>query len=456
MIIKKLLSAATLAGLALMPTIALSAVSEEEARQLGTSLTPIGAEKAGNAAGTIPPWNPNLQPPASYKQGDRYPDPYADEQPLFTITKANMEQHKDNLSPGMQALFNTYPETFRMPVYKSHRDGSYSAYNIEQTRLNATRARLSEDGNSVTGAKGGAPFPIPKTGEEVIWNTTLARGAVTEVRDFTEAVTYRNGSHLVGHVLWDMYSPYHDPKSSIEDLESNKIPFLYTMVHTKAPTRDKGRISVVHEFLNRSEKSRSAWSYSPGVRRVRRAPTISFDTPQGLGGWRTVDESLGFNGSLEKYNWTLVGKQEMYIPYNNYKFENANVELSELLPAGHANPDLMRYELHRVWVVQADLKEGERHIFKKRVLYIDEDSWLTVASDQYDTRGDLWRTQLGLSINAFDIGGVHRRAYFYHDLISHEYFADGLLNYTTPVAYNQEQKSPSYYSSGSLRKLGVR
>ena len=456
MIIRKSLLAATLTGLSLLSTTVSAAVSEEEAKLLGTTLTPMGAERAGNADGSIPAWEENFKAPASYKVGDRYVDPYADEKPLFTITASNVEQYKDKLSPGIIAMFDTYPDTFKMPVYKTHRNAVYSDYNMEQTRKNATRAELSADENNVINTLGGAPFPIPKKGSEVIWNTNLSKGPYSSVAEVDDVITYRNGSHMVGGAVWTSYSPYYDPNSTLDMFENNKTPMLYTMVDTTAPSRDKGKSYLVHEFIDRSTKARAAWSYTPGVRRVRRAPTISFDTPQGLGNWRTTDETGGFNGSLEKYSWTLVGKKEMYIPYNNYKFENADVELPKLLTKGHANPDYMRYELHRVWVVKADLKEGERNIYKTRVLYIDEDSWTVAAADQYDNRGNLWKFALGTSVNQFDIGGVFTRSFFYHDVVSREYFTGTLRTYTPPGKFNTDPKAVSYFSSSTLRKQGVR
>ncbi|AMO58737.1 DUF1329 domain-containing protein [Endozoicomonas montiporae] len=454
--IRKSLLAVTITSLSLFAGSVSAAVSEEEAKQLGTTLTPMGAEMAGNAEGTIPAWNPNFKTPASYKKGDRYVDPYADEKPLFTITAENMEQYKDKLTPGMQAMFKNYPDTSKMPVYPSHRDARYSDYNIEQTRKNATRTTLSEDQNSVVNAVGGAPFPIPQSGAEVVWNIGLAKSAYSTYKQVQQVVTYRNGSQLVGGQNRYDYYAYHDPDSEVGQFDSSKNPILYTLIESTAPTRDKGKSYLVHEFMDRSTKARAAWSYTPGVRRVRRAPTISFDTPQGLANWRTTDESFGFNGSLEKYNWTLVGKQEMYIPYNNNKFENADVEMSELLTPGHANPEFMRYELHRVWVVKAKLKEGERNIFKTRVLYIDEDTWIAAAVDQFDNRDNLWRTSMGLSANLYDVQGVFPRTFFYHDLVSREYFADELYNYTKPALYNEQPKAISYFSPGTLRKLGVR
>ena len=454
--IRKSLLAAAVTGLALMTTTVSAKVSEMEARKLENELTPVGAERAGNADGTIPAWNPNFKPPSNYVVGGPYVDPYPNDKSLFTITAKNVEQYKDKLTPGMLAMFKTYPDTYKMPVYPSRRDGSYSESVLKSALANATRAELSADQNNVSGAKGGTPFPIPKSGAEVVWNRMLNSSPISYERETVEAVVYRDGSLLMGGTNTIQYAPYYDPDISLEEFESNDMPMLYRLIQATAPTRNKGESYLVHEYTERTGNARKAWSYTPGVRRVRRAPTIAFDTPQGLANWRTTDESYGFNGSLEKYNWTLEGKKEVYIPYNNYKFENADVPMEELLSRGHANPDYMRYELHRVWVVKAELKEGERNVFKTRVLYFDEDSWAVVATDQYDNRDNLWRTSLGLSVNTYDVQGIHSRTFFYHDLISREYFADGLFNTVPAAKNNQEAKALSFFSPATLRKLGVR
>ena len=76
---------------------AFAAVSADEAKKLGTTLTEWGAEKAGNKEGTIPAYNAaTAQParPASYdfkKDPGRRTDPY-NEKPLFTITAQNAAQ----------------------------------------------------------------------------------------------------------------------------------------------------------------------------------------------------------------------------------------------------------------------------------------------------------------------------------------------------------------------------
>ncbi|WP_066017148.1 MULTISPECIES: DUF1329 domain-containing protein [Endozoicomonas] len=454
--ITKSLLAVTMAGMTLMATSVSAKVSEEEAARLGKDLTPFGGEMAGNAEGTIPAWNPDFQPPASYKPGDYYPDPYADEKPLFVITAENMSEHKDKLTPGMQALFKTYPKTFKMPVYKTHRDAMYSDFSIQQVRANATRAELTEDGNGVINAFGSVPFPIPEGPLEVVWNMAFNNWPYFSDYRITDAVVYRNGSRLEGVSHFTRIAPYFNPELDFETFQKENLPRSASIIQALAPTREKGKTVLVHEFVNQSVEPRAAWSYTPGIRRVRRAPTVKYDSPAGLGNWRTTDESYGFNGATDKYNWTLLGKQEMYVPYNAYRFEDPSVSLDELLTQGHPNPKYMRYELHRVWVVKAELKEGERNVYKTRVLFIDEDHWNPVVVDQYDNRDELWRTTMVNSINLFDMPGMDRRSTIHHDLISREYFANEIRNPHPPMVVNREEKELSYFTSSTLKKLGVR
>ncbi|MFK0572172.1 DUF1329 domain-containing protein [Endozoicomonas sp.] len=458
--IKKSLLAIGVTALSLIAGQTVAQVTPEEAKKLKNELTPIGAERAGNAEGTIPGWNPNFQVPAEYKgSGNYYPDPYKDDKALFTITAENMDQYKDKLSPGTRAMFKNYPETFKMTIYPSRRDGRYSNFVEQQVYENATRAQLIEGGNGVVNAFMGTPFPMPKTGIEALWNQMMRISAYSSEGNYSAMVVYRNGSRLHGRQNTVTYSPFLDPKLTLESFGANgdQNPRIYQVTKTLKPSRAKGTSFLVHEFVNPKLKPRSAWSYIPGLRRVRRAPTINYDSPQGLGNMQTTDAFLGFNGAPDKYNWKLVGKKEVYIPYNNYQFESPELTYDDVLLMGHANPDYMRYELHRVWVVRGDLKEGERHVYKTRDLFIDEDSWQTVLADHYDNRDVLWRTTSINTINQFDLPGIGGRTALYYDLISRDYMAASLLNEENGVPeYNQDKKQLSYFTPNSLRKLGLR
>ncbi len=457
MIIKKSLLALGVSSLLLAAASASAKVSPEQAERLGKDLTPFGAEKAGNREGTIPAWNPEFVVPNTYKgAGTHYTDPYVNEKPLFTITAENLEQYQDKLSPGQRELFKLYPKTYQMPVYSSHRDNRYSDFVAKNTYRNALRAELVLSGDGVENAFGGLPFPIPQNGNEAIWNLGQAGTPFFAKSMKDDVLVYRDGNKLLGKSTVMALSPYFDTRSSIDEFQANGSMKLFMTIQGHAPARDKGGAALVHLPLNTADTPRSAWSYSPGVRRVRRAPSIGYDNFESVGKFRTVDSGNGFNGSTDRYDWKLVGKKEIYIPYNNYKFEQKDLSFDKLLPVNHPNPDYMRYELHRVWVVEATLKKNQRNVFKKRVIYLDEDSWIPAVTDMYDSRDQLWRVTQINSINQFDLPGVVLRSSVYFDLFSREYLAENLYNQSKTFPINDDIKEMAFFKPATLRKLGVR
>ncbi|EKT4465588.1 DUF1329 domain-containing protein [Pseudomonas putida] len=449
----------TLAIALLGSSLALQAnVSGTDATTLGPDLTPMGAERAGNADGSIPAWTGKWRgTPPQVKfagPGTPYPDPYADEKPLFVITAQNMEQYAANLTDGQKALFKRYPNSFKMPVYPSHRDFRVDPQTEAAIARNAQTAKLSSDGNDALDAFGASPFPVPKNGNELILNHTMQARAVTEEANYNQVVVYADNNRVLEKVNYKIYSLWSDPKQNAQSTNGVFTDFLLT---TLEPVRKKGEIVVGHEFINAAAQPRQAWQYTPGQRRVRRAPTVGYDSPTGAGGFRVYDEDRLFNGATDRYDWKIVGKKEVYIPYNNYKIDSPEVTQAEIInAAGHINPDLMRYEKHRVWVLQATLKPSARHIYAKRMFYIDEDSWAATLADNYDSRGQLWRTNMQTSVYAYDIQRFHARLGLYHDLIAGSYMVDRLLDDQKPAKLNASNFGPDEFTPGNLRKLGTR
>jgi hypothetical protein len=448
---KKALLALTLGSL---PVVTLAAVSPEEAARLGKDLTPVGAEKAANADGSIPEWTgggiDNV--PAGYVPGQHHPDPFADEQPLLVITASNYKDHTDNLSEGQQKMFETYPETFKMKVYPAHRTFQAPAWIYDRTRACAESASLTDSGNGVNGAHACYPFPVPQSGLEVVWNHLLRYQGVYRTEAIDSAAPDAKGRYVLDRLNRYTYWPYWDLEREGTDRLSMFIP------RQLAPSRVAGDTFLLLDYLDAAAKPRQAWRYFGGQRRVRRAPVFVFDTPvppsQGL---RTVDAYDMFFGSPQKYTWELKGKQEMYVGYNAYALGAAGVENDDVIQAGHINPELPRYEKHRVWVVEATLKDGERHIYPRRTLYLDEDSWNILVHDMYDNKGQLWRT-------------AHRYAKFYweapvmaesnevhHDLISRRYNVVTMMGeHDGPYDYSQEKPGDSFFTPANVRKMGVR
>lgn len=451
----KRIGLAGLAALLLASGSVPAAITASEAERLGNDLTPLGGEKAGNEAGTIPAWEGGLtEAPAGFESGGHHPDPFADDGILFTITRDNMSEHADKLTEGHKAMLSQYGDTFSMNVYPTRRSAAVPQSISDATRQIATTAELAEGGNGVTGAVIGVPFPIPGNGLEVIWNHILRFRGTSAQRIIGQAPVTRTGSYTMVTLEDDYYAPYHLPGATEEELDNVIIKFRQRITE---PARLVGQILLVHETLNQAREHRKAWIYNPGQRRVRRAPNVAFDAPgTAADGLRTSDQFDMFNGSPERYNWELVGKKEMYVPYNSYKLHSGEVSYQEMLQPLHLNPELLRYELHRVWVVDATLKEGTRHLYKRRTFYIDEDSWQVVAVDQYDNRDELWRVSEGHGINYYDVPTYWTTVEAHHDLQEGRYLAVGLNN-EAPYTYDfNVELSPQDFTPGALRRAGRR
>ncbi|MEQ1440295.1 DUF1329 domain-containing protein [Fontimonas sp. SYSU GA230001] len=397
----RLLKAALVAALAVSGT-AWAKVGADKAAALGDKLTPVGAEKAGNADGSIPAWSGGLTtaPPCFKGAGSRYCDPFPDDKPQFTITSANLEQYKGNLTPGQLALFAKYGDTYKMPVYQTRRTFANPQFVYDATAKNAVSAELGGNGEALTGAITGIPFPIPGNGHEVIWNHKV-RFRDTGVRRWNNqfAVTTAGAYNLV-KIQEDAYFVYSTPGIKPEEL-NNKI--LYFLQLTTEPPRLAGTILLVHETMDQVKEPRGAWQYNPGQRRLRRAPNIAYDNPgTASDGLRTNDQLDMFNGAMDRYEWKLLGKKEMYVPANSYRLHSDQLKYKDIIKKGHLAQEYTRYEKRRVWVVDSFVKKGVSHLYKRRTFYVDEDSWQIVAVDVYDQRDQLWRVQEGHHVIAYD------------------------------------------------------
>lgn len=429
-------------------------LTADQVAQLGNILTPLGGEKAGNADGSIPAWDGGLkQAPAAYTEGGYYVDPYASDRVNVTITSSNMAAYADKLTEGHKALFKTYPDSFKMNVYPTHRSAAAPQHVYDATKQIAASAKLTADGNGVDNAIIGIPFPIPSNGLEAIWNHILRFRAEFAERKIAQAAPTRSGDYTLVEFSDQFNLQYNREGMTAEDL--NNI-ILYFKQEVKAPARLAGGILLVHETLNQKAENRKAWLYNPGQRRVRRAPNVAFDNPgTASDGMRTNDQFDMFNGSPERYNWQLVGKKEIYVPYNNYKLQDPSIKYADILKPLHINSDLPRYELHRVWVVDATLKEGSRHLYKRRTFYIDEDSWQILVVDQYDNRDQLWRVSEGFAINHYNVPNLWTTLEVHTDLQAGRYLAIGLTNESKPYNFNAKF-STSEFTPAALRRAGRR
>ncbi|VVN71964.1 DUF1329 domain-containing protein [Pseudomonas fluorescens] len=444
-------------ALSLLAANVMAAVSPEEAAKLGTTLTPVGAEKAGNADGSIPAWTGGIPKNAGAVDSKGFlADPFANEKPLFTITAATADQYKDKLSDGQLAMFKRYPQTYKIPVYPSHRTVALPADVYEAAKRSALNVNSINDGNGLANFTGNRyyAFPIPKAGVEVLWNhVTRYRGGNLK-RIITQATPQTNGSYTSIRFEEEVAVP-----GQIPDIDADKGAnvLLYFKQSVTAPARLAGNVLLVHETLDQVKEPRLAWIYNAGQRRVRRAPQVAYDGPgTAADGLRTSDNFDMFSGAPDRYDWKLIGKKEMYIPYNAYKLDSPSLKYDDVIKAGHINQDLTRYELHRVWEVVGTVKPGERHIYAKRHMFIDEDSWQVALVDHYDGRGQLWRVAEGHQQFYYDHQVPAYTLEALYDIIAGRYIALGMKNEEKhSFEFGFAAKSADYTPS-ALRSEGVR
>ncbi|MCS4307945.1 hypothetical protein M2404_002293 [Rheinheimera pacifica] len=431
-------------------------ITPEQAARLGNDLTPLGAEKAGNADGSIPAWNGGITAaPAGYTPGMHHPNPFADDKIILTIDKSNLDQHKNLLSPGQIKLFEIYPDTYKMNIYQTRRTASYPQYVYDATKNIATKAELIEGGNGIINAAIGIPFPIPANGLEAVWNHLLRYRGVAASRNGGQAAPTAAGAYTIIGFDEQIMFKYSEPTATAEALTAENILFRFKQGVT-SPARLAGTALLVHETMDQVKTPRQAWTYNTGQRRVRRAPNVAYDAPgTASDGLRTTDDFDMFNGSPDRYNWTLKGKQEMYIAYNDYKLHSNEVKYADLLMPGHINPEYIRWEKHRVWVVEAVLKENTRHVYGKRVFYIDEDSWQIHVADLYDNRNELYRVAVAHGLNYYEVPTHWSTLEVYHDLNSRRYIALGLDN--EDKMYNfSVNLTDADFTPAALRREGTR
>ncbi|MFP6848377.1 MAG: DUF1329 domain-containing protein [Pseudomonas sp.] len=426
-------------------------VDNAQAARLGQDLTPLGGERAANAAGTIPAWDGGLaQPPANYQPGMHHPDPYSAEVPLYRVNSQNLAQYQAQLPAGLKALLENNPDYF-LRVFPSHRSAAAPQRIYDATRFNALNAELISGGNGVAGVAAGIPFPLPKNGQEAIWNHIM-RYRGDQVHFVTnQAAVLSNGAYNLLKLDRDIYFLYGREGVSPKDLDNTLFYYKYKVV---APAKLSGSALVVQETLDQVLAIRKAWRFNRGERRVRRLPMLAYDTLQpDSNGMATADVVDAYNGAPDRYDWQLVGKQEMLVPYNSYAVHQQGIPYDNILRRSTVNPELLRYELHRVWIVDASLRKGFSHPYAKRRFYLDEDSWQILAVDLYDKSGELSGVQESHPISYYDVPMFASTLETIYDFKGKRYFVDGLDN-NEPMYDFKAKLTPRDFTPQALRREG--
>jgi hypothetical protein len=415
-------------------------------------LTPYGAERAGNKEGTIPAWD-GKAPSTTVSGNGKRADPFAADKPRLTITAANAAEHAAQLSDGTKALLAKHPG-FRLEVYPTRRSAVFPQAIYDQVAKNATRAKLVNDGLTVEGAYGGIPFPTPKNGHEAIWNHNLSyRGQVTSFTADKYVMTSAGDQLLTSRQKTNLIYPYYDLTGDPDKFSGE---WARARIDITEPPANSGQALMTIDYVDNYGKPKDGWQYLPGQRRVRKSPSIAYDTPDGsAAGLANFDDVNLFIGSQDRYQMKLVGKREIYVPYNANALMSKPIK--DVIGKGTLNPDAVRWELHRVWVVEGTLRDGKRNVAVKRRFYLDEDTWQAVLADTWDAQGKLWKTGQAFTMAAGDQPLATTLSYAWFDLLSGGWVFAAAVNETGGVTYrNFDGKQMSNFTPTALASGGVR
>jgi len=432
-------------------------VPADQIARLGHDLTPMGAEKAGNADGSIPAWTGGLTaaPEGIGFKGDGfYPDPYASDPVLYTVTPANAEKYAGLLTAGQKAMLAAYPD-YKLNVYQSHRSCALPQAVYDATVRNAKSAKLGGGGDSISGALMGIPYVIPNDAYEIVWNHNLRYRGYKLTRTFASAVPTRTGYFtpiiVKDEAIFDYASP---DNKSFKSLDNVSLRYIQ---ETLSPARRKGQLLLVHETMDPNIGARRSWQYTTGhtnsAPRVQRTSAVAYDNPQIYSdAMSTADSFDVFSGPLDHYNWKVLDRAERLVAYNSYKLSSPSLKYKDIVKAGHLNQDLIRYERHRVWEVEANLKPSERHIYSRRVAYFDEDGGNMVGGELYDARGGLWRVQEAQIISYYDVPTCFNASDVVYDLVEGRYVVQNLKNEEVGINFHADELNDSMFVPEELRR----
>jgi hypothetical protein len=338
-----------------------------------------------------------------------------------------------------------------MHVYPTRRSANWPEHVLEEVRKQAPLA-ATEGYALLNVGRSAVPFPITQDPLQMMWNHSLRWRGGSVKRVYNWFPVDARGRYFAVRVLDILVF---DQQGYMRESRPNRLTNFLAMY--LAPANIEGQLTLIWEPIDSTRDTRQTWSYQTVSRRVVRVPSLAYDDmdrrTQGL---RTTDQYDGWNGAPDRYDWKLLGKREMFIPYNSYKLSSKELKYADILQPGHVNPEVLRYELHRVWVIEATLRPGKRHRYPRRTFYLDEDTWQVSMEEDYDSKGQLWRFGNHPAMQFYDVLVPWYRAMIHHDFKSGAYLASDLDNETGLAREWGFKGDINDFLPVNLRRLGTR
>jgi len=254
---------------------------------------------------------------------------------------------------------------------------------VAATKKYAGTCKVAEDGQLLNWVAG-RPFLEPKTGYEIAWNFEKRYRSDDYEHPYISAVTSKKGK--VKHYLRGAWRRMYligrtevDPKPRFPN--DKGLELLDSFGYTE-PYSLRGVIPLYIRYEDQL-KADDMWMYIPTMRRTRRMSTAQRMDTLGGGFEATWDDFQNMSGKIMQYDWKLIGQKEALLP-------TMAKGKPEWVEGRHLTGVDDRYRRVKTYIIEC-IPKDPNHIYSKKVLWVDSESWHMPYGEYYDRNGELWK-----------------------------------------------------------------
>ncbi len=145
----------------------------------------------------------------------------------------------------------------------------------------------------------------------------------------------------------------------------------------------RGVIPLYYRYTDQY-KADEMWMYIPSMRRVRRMSTAQRMDSLGGGFEATWDDFQTFAGKVMQYDWKFIERRDALLP----TIAKGKPEWLEGRHLAGVNDSFRRVK--GAYIIEC-IPKDPNHIYSKKVIWVDPESWHMPYGEYYDRKNKLWK-----------------------------------------------------------------
>lgn len=326
--------------------------------------------------------------------------------PGTVINMHNWQQYKQFMTDGLVALFSgkyfwKFPPDFRMAVSPTtvyHNPPQFEK-DTEKYASQVEIVPLPDGGHNIKGYVAGIPFPNPKDplkGWKILVDDWYAYEPVVLCGpDAWGMQQDRFGNRTPTHLIWDNMRTAHasDPGYPIND---PRAPGEFLVEYTQLAVPETIKyLTVMTIYYDDLAKPEDLYVFIPALRRSLRMSAAARCAPFANGDWTYDDTHRGcFNGTATMFDADYLGDRKILESLDGSKDLSKMRDMNNYYqPLIFGKPTLETWQVRDAWVIDVHripaLAKG--YCYKRRILYVDKQSYLAQWAEMYDVSNKLWK-----------------------------------------------------------------